>query len=288
MTDATAAASDDFVEITVDAPEPVETLEVTPDEPKPGENLQDLDKSDDEPAKEGEEAKDDPLRDDKGRYKRTYQGRVDTLTRNVHEARREAAYWQGIATQSGAKPGDSAAPTAKPTADQFEDYGDYVEALTDWKVADRERTNVQSQTEKAAGAVESSRNDLWGAKVSEAKTTIADFDAVMEKADTPTKPHVADAIMDADRGPELLYHLARNPEIVGKLNEMSPYRAAIELGRIEATLEAPAEKPKPRETTTSKAPAPITPVQPGSSAAKDPSKMSMDEYTAYRKANGVR
>lgn len=274
-------ASDDFVEITTDAPEQVAELEVTPAEGTVEEVTDDKAESEEKT----DEAKKEQLRDEEGRFKGSVQDRIDklTLARRTAERERDAA----VAQLQKANTGSNAAPTSKPTADQFEDYGDYVEALTDWKVADRERTNNTARATTAAETAETHRQEEWGAKIGAAKASIADFDAVMDKADTPTLPHVAQALMDADRGPELLYHLAQNPDLVGKLNDMSPYRAAIELGKLEATLEAPAEKPKPRETSTSKAPAPITPVQPGSSASKDPSKMSMDEYAAFRKANGV-
>lgn len=231
-----------------------------------------------------------PLPDEATKPKKGAEARIGELTRARREAERTAEYWKGIATRNGAPTGDDAAPASKPTPDDFEDYGEYVEALTDWKVADRERKSADANAKTAETSVETHRAAEWGAKIGEAKAIHADFDAVMDKADTPTLPHVAQAIMDADRGPELLYHLANNPEIVDRLNEMSPYRAAMELGRIEDKLPSAAKAPPtpPRETTQSKAPAPITPVAPGSTTTKDPTKMDMEEYKAFRAKQGIR
>lgn len=279
----------EFVEISVTAaPEENATdLEVKPavEEPE-GEKPADAEKPE---LKDGEEGGDKPpLPEDATKPKKGAEARIGELTRARREAERAVDYWKGIATRNGAPTGDDAAPTSEPVADDFEDYGEFVKAAARWAYADEQRKTVDTNADTAAKAVETHRAAEWGAKIGEAKTIFADFDAVMDKADTPTLPHVAQAIMDADRGPELLYHLASNPEIVEKLNDMSPYRAAMELGRIEATLAAPAEAPKPRETTQSKAPAPITPVQAASSATKDPAKMSQDEYMAWRTSQGVR
>lgn len=228
---------------------------------------------------------DEALREERAKGKNGAQGRIAELTRLRREAEREAEHWKGIATQNGAKPGDSAAPASKPNADDFEDYGEFVEALTDWKVAERERATASTRAEAAEKTVAETRDAEWGARIGAVKATIPDFDAVMEKADTPTAPHVAAAIMEADRGPELLYHLAAHPEIVEKLNDLSPYRAAVELGRIEASLGetvAPAPPPPPEPKKPSNAPAPITPVKGGTATTKDPAKMDMAEYKAWR------
>ena len=88
--------------------------------------------------------------------------------------------------------------------------------------------------------------------------------------------------MDADAGPSLAYHLAKNPDVAARLNAMTPTRAAIELGRIETTLTAPAVK------VPSNAPTPITPIPPQASGRTvDLSKASMEDYIAERKRQGA-
>lgn len=280
MTEETTTPVDDGpTEIILD-PSPPEAVEsVTNEEPAEEEAAA-------EPEGEGEKEGDEeaPLPDEKEKGKKGAQARFDELTRRLHEAERRAARLEAAAAKSHPAEG---AP-ARPTSDQFDDYGDYVEALTDWKVGQNANKQATTEAEEAAKDVSDQRGHLWGAKIEAAKTLMPDFDTVMEKADAPTAPHVASAIMDAERGPELLYYLASNPEVVAKLNNMGSTRAAIELGRIEATLEAPAKPEPPRDTTTTKAPTPITPVTPGQTTTKDPSKMNMDEYVAYRKAQGIR
>lgn len=229
---------------------------------------------------EGEEGEEEaPLRDEKGRFKGA-EARIAELTRLRREAERERDYFKGLASPDQAR--STADAATKPTPAQFEDYGDYVEALTDWKADQRDAKRSESDASRSAQRADQLRGQEWQTKVSATSATIADYNEVVGKSELPVAGHVAEALMDADRGPELAYHLAQNPEVMGKLNDMSPARAAIELGKIEATLgETPAK-------ATTKAPAPITPVRSGSSTTKDPAKMDMAEYTAYRAKMGIR
>lgn len=238
---------------------------------------------------EGDGEKDEALRDKRGRFKGGAEGRIAELTRHKHDALRraeaaeaEVARLKGNATQNGALPGSDA---AKPNPDDFEDYGEYVEALTDWKADRREAQRADKAATSAAEEAANARNAEWSAKVAATTAVLPDYEEVAGKSDIQVRDHVVDAIMDADRGPELVYHLAQNPDVAERLNAMSPARAAIELGKIEASLgeaAAPAKAEPPAKKTTT-APAPITPVKPGATTAKDPAKMSQDEYNEWRK-----
>jgi hypothetical protein len=126
------------------------------------------------------------------------------------------------------------------------------------------------------------RDRAWEAREAQTKASIPDYDAVVPVSTVPIKPHVVEALMDADAGPSLAYHLAKNPDVAARLNAMTPTRAAIELGRIETTLTAPAVK------VPSNAPTPITPITPQASGRTvDLSKASMEDYIAERKRQGA-
>ena len=92
-----------------------------------------------------------------------------------------------------------------------------------------------------------------------------------------------DIIKDSDNPPELIYFLGKNPDELEKLGDMSPAQATRYIGRLEARLTT--EQPATTKKVTS-APKPIDPLGTGKTAAgsKDPEKMSMEEYAAYRKA----
>lgn len=278
----------EFVEINLmpePAPEGGETAKPEGDEAPAGEGEE---KPEGEAKPEGEDGEgegdgegDDAeaLRDDKGRYKNRSEARIAELTRARRTAERERD--EAIARLNGARdPAKAASP--KPTPDDFEDYGEYVEALTDWKADQRETARAGTDAERAAERASTVRNEQWSAKIDQTAATLPDYNEVVGKSDIPIANHVADALMDADRGPELAYHLAKNPDVATRLNEMSPMRAAVELGKIEASLEKAAPPLPPPAKKPSNAPAPITPVKSGSTTAKDPAKMDMAEYKAWR------
>lgn len=223
-------------------------------------------------------------RDEKGKFKSPIQDRFDALTRAKHEAEREAAYWR-----QRANPVQEEAPQKEPAVEDFKDYGDYVKAQTKWEVTQAIKADRAAAAQEAAKAaeqrVQETKAQTFAERQATAKTSIPDYDAVVGAADVPIAPHLGEAILDSDKGPELVYHLAKNPAEAARLSALLPLAAARELGRIEATLGQSSSPAKP----VTKAPAPMKPTSgTGSSATTDPSKMSHEEYRAYRAKQGAR
>lgn len=230
-------------------------------------------------------------RDEKGRFKGV-QPRIDELTRKRHEAEREAAYWKGVATQGKAPQPSADQPAAnpKPTPDQFDDYGDYIEALTEWKAEEKISKALTEREAKAAQQQQAqTRATTWEQRQAQARAAMPDYDAVLGASDAPVAAHVAEAIQDSEHGPALAYHLAKNPDLLDRLNGLSPRAADRELGRLEERLSSkpaepgtqPAAEPAPAKTTQAPKPAAVTSSQ-GRTIAQDPSKMTMAEYEAFR------
>jgi hypothetical protein len=261
--------------------EPVPTAQETPPEAK----LEEGKEPEATAQQEARQPETDKPRDEKGQFKSPVQDRIDELTRARREAEREAAYWRQRA-QPAEEP---VAPKAKPSADQFKDYGEYVEALADWKadqkVSEALKARDNETAQSAAQRVQETKAQTFVERQAAAKTSIPDYDAVVGAADVPIAPHLGEAILDSDKGPELVYHLAKNPAEAARLSAMSPLAAARELGRIEATLGQQAAPAKP----VTKAPAPMKPTAGGgTSATTDPSRMSHEEYRAWRAKQGAR
>jgi hypothetical protein len=85
---------------------------------------------------------------------------------------------------------------------------------------------------------------------------------------------VIDAIFHEPLGHELAYELARTPDDLRRLASLSPVAAAREVGKRLTRLEAASSGPaKTTEPPTSKAKAPIKPVDAAPLAASD------DDYT---------
>lgn len=163
----------------------------------------------------------------------------------------------------------------RPARDKYANDEDWVEAVTDWKLEKREREVVQQQQQAKAKTVADKTENIYA----EAQK-IPGFDR--EAFDElPLTPAIANALIDSDVPAKLMHHLASHPEEAERIAGLSPARQAAEIGKLETKL---ASAPK-----VSNAPAPIKPIGTrGSATNSDPSKMTMEEYAAFRKQAGAR
>jgi hypothetical protein len=228
---------------------------------------------------EGQQGQEQQQRDEQGRFKPGVQRRIDELTRQRHEAERRASELEQRLQQlqSGTQ-SSGQAPATKPDPRQFEDYGDYVAALTKYEAAqllgqrDQQQAQaLQQQRQQLTQQAEQARAEAWTERQTAARTALPDYDTVMAAAaNVHVSAAVQDALLDSDRGPELAYHLAKNPAEAQRLNGLSPRQVDREIGRLEERLSRPATPP------VSKAPPPLKPLGGGGSgvanATPDPSK----------------
>lgn len=151
----------------------------------------------------------------------------------------------------------------KPKPEQFSDMFEYAEALSEWTADKRIREEkVKEQAQKAEQERQKTM-DTWSQRVSEFRGKTPDFDDMVGSADVVVSNEVRDAIFDSDVGPQILYHLAENPDVAKKLQGMTAIGALRMIGKLEAKFEEPAQPQTQRETTvkTSKAPPPINPIR---------------------------
>ena len=221
-----------------------------------------------------------------GKFKKPgVQSRIDELTRARHEADREAAYWRSLATQQGSAQTSAPAANPKPTVEQFDDYGEYVEALTDWKADQAVAKRMEADSTRKAGDV---RAQTFMERQADFVKSTPDYVEVMSNSNAPIAQHVIEAAQESDVGPQLLYHFAQNPDVLARINGMDERQANREIGRLEATLSKATVTPPPAKKIT-KAPAPAsTASSQGRSTTPDLASASMDEYMAQRKAQGAR
>ena len=167
------------------------------------------------------------------------------------------------------------ADTGRPTREQFENVDDYVEAMADWKLGQRDQQARQKQQAQQAQTLAAKTENFY----SEAEK-IPGFDR--EAFDElPLTRHIAEALIESEAPAKLMAHMAANPEEVARIASLSPARQAAEIGKLETKL---ASAPK-----VSNAPAPIKPIGTrGSGTNSEPSKMSMEEDAEYRKKSGAK
>lgn len=165
------------------------------------------------------------------------------------------------------------------------DYAAYDRARTAYEIDARQTARqLQRRAVEARVAHQAALREQVEAhqeRVEEFAEKVPDFAAALKKASAAgltASPVVERLVIESDSSAHLLYHLAKNPERLDRLNRMSEREATREIGRIEARLTLPTQK------TTTMAPPPKTPPKGGASAAPDPSKMTMEQYRKWREA----
>ena len=194
--------------------------------------------------------------------------RFEKITKQREEAREEArkereqresleAKVKELESRSQPQRAES---TEEPRPEQFTDMYEYAKALTDYKVDQRLGEEKQKVEQAKAEAQRQQVINTWAKRVESAKAEMPDFEAMVGSADVVVSNEVRDAIFESDVGPQVLYHLAENPEIAEKLQGMTVTSALRTIGKLEAQF----EKAEPQTKTVvgkSKAPAPINPIR---------------------------
>ncbi len=163
-----------------------------------------------------------------------------------------------------------------PKEDDFKgDFLAYERALT---VYEMRKANAEDRIREQSESAKSARQDAMREaaeshkeRIDEFRSKVKDFDETMRGADKlKTAQHVEELILDSDKSAHLVYHLAKNPDRLARLNQMSERDAAREIGRIESRLSLP----QPKKQTT--APKPVSTLKGG--AAPTSHDADLDAY----------
>lgn len=162
----------------------------------------------------------------------------------------------------------------KPVVDQFANTEEYSKALEDWTTEKVERDRATKEAEEREQKEQEKRAGEWKSRQDEARKEITDYDAKINASDVKVSDPIRDAIIESDVGPQLLYHLATNPDVAEKLAGLNEKAALRALYKLEVKL---GDKPAEAKTALSdvkaeisKAPAPITPLKGGGVGADTP------------------
>lgn len=194
-----------------------------------------------------------------------------------------------------AKPVEVVEALPKPKRDTFDSIEAYDVALVEWATGEARRIATQeaeegqrkaeakrasddrAKAQEAADKANAEAHKAWMKQRESAMEEFPDYVEVAEDAAVQITPQMAQAIMAADNGTRIAYHLGKNPALADKISKLPPGRQVMEIGKLEDKLNAPAPK------QISKAPPAITPIGARNSAAqKTAEQESMDEYAARR------
>jgi hypothetical protein len=242
------------------------------------------------------EVKDDAK--DKPKKKGGFQRRIDKLNAAKADAQREAEYWKrealkaagGESKNSEAKKPAPTPQEGKPNPDHFESHSEYVEALTDWKVDQKQKARDAEANRKALESEQKAILQKHTERVQSFAAKTEDFEEMVAGVEDITiSTALQELIVSSDNGPELIYELAKNRSELERIAKLSPLAAAREIGKLETRIaagQASAGEKKPEPKKITKAPKPIDPVGGGKGAVAksiDDPTLSQAEYERMRR-----
>ena len=253
--------------------------------------------SEDDPVEQHDEAQQEEQKPVKSKVDQ----RIDVLTKQREDARREAAREREAREVSDAKareleaklnPPKEVQADAKPSPSQFTDAFEYAEKLAEWSAENALRNRDKQELERKQTQERELVVKTWNTRQNTAKVELPDYEETIASSAVAVSDQVRDAILESDIGPQILYHLAKNPEIAEELKSKSTASALREIGRLEATLSGTKPTPvKPVETPSGASP-PITPIRAtkvGSLPLDSSGEFTgtYEEYKALRKAGKI-
>lgn len=214
------------------------------------------------PAQAQQEAKTEE--EQRPQRKRSFQDRIDTLTRRAREAEERAAEATRLLEEFRKPVVREQYPSedayfAEVQRRQFMEAAAQVQSQTDRSTATRHMTEVaQANAEQ------------WREAVEDAIKRIPDWTEVVSKSTARTTPEMEDAIKESEFGPEIAYYLAKHPREAERIYNLSPKAQDREIVRLEARVSASGAQTAP--VTKPSATPPINPISSSSTA-----KLSDDE-----------
>lgn len=157
----------------------------------------------------------------------------------------------------------------KPKRDDFESVEEYTEALTDFKLKEYQAAQKTASEKQKQEMSLKEKQQAHDARLESFQKETKDFDEVIENfidehGDIKFSAAMNELIVESDLGPQLIYELAKDKAFLDKVNGMSAYAAAKEIGKLEDKILAKKQETKPK----TKASAPVKPLTGGSAVIK--------------------
>lgn len=168
--------------------------------------------------------------------------REQTKDREIEELRKQLAPPPAAAAESTPTPiveapkeaAEDDKPAEKPKVENFEQYEDFVEALADWKLEERDRkirvaaatqqqTTAEQDAKAKTEAAQKAYNDRWAAHIEETKSRHADFDQVISNPEAQSSIAMNHAFRRLPHGGEVAYYLGQHPEESRRICQLTEF-----------------------------------------------------------------
>lgn len=169
----------------------------------------------------------------------------------------------------------------KPRREDFNDPDAYDAALIAHAKAQGEREGAnraqQEALQRTNQETATKAITAFQERIQTFTTEAPDYLEITNDPDLQISPVMSQIIVGDEKGPQIAYHLGKNPAEAARIAALSPPQQVYEMGKLSVTVGKPA-------VNLSRAPAPIARLRSNNAADKDPSQMSGDEYYAHRMA----
>lgn len=191
-------------------------------------------------------------------------------------------------------------PDPEPQPGQFADVGEYAKALKEWTADNTRREDAKKAQDERTAKERESIGKAWSERQAAYKAANPEYEKTISESSVKVSDVVRDAIVESEAGPQILEHLAKNPDVADKIGQMTVGRALKEIGKLEAKLGGEVRDQKDAKAEVrnavaeiSKAPAPITPLRGANAPATtlrgtDEFHGTFEEYKAKRAAGKIR
>ncbi|MEE9905541.1 MAG: hypothetical protein K4305_08985 [Chlorobium sp.] len=189
-------------------------------------------------------------------HKPRLQKRIDRLTKEKHDLRRENEDLKAKLSQ-GKPEGDA---DNEPDITDFDNFDDYQKAKKEFNQRQNGDQPAQKAEEAPAQKLPVEVLDALGVirdSIDDGKRKYADFEQVINADDFFQTNEMVTAIAECDKPEDITYYLATHKDESARIAGLSPAAQAKEIGKIEARLAAAPLKPTKKITA---APPPIDPV----------------------------
>jgi len=221
-----------------------------------------------------------------------YKKRIDELTKDKHDARRQAERLEQMLEKQEQilrqySPIQDQAPSlAPPEPSQFAggQYDPrYMDAMMQYTresaVMEAKQAVAQEYEQRARVQTQQVAQAKLETAEAAARVRYADYDSIIERITSDPilaqNQTIREAILGMENGPDIAYQLGRNLDVAYEISNMSPIQAGMRLALIIR-----------QDAKSSTAPKPIKPINGtgGTNNVKSYSEMSTSEYIAARNA----
>jgi len=227
-------------------------------------------------AKELEEKETPPEEEGKKKTAGKVQERIDKLTWEKWEAKREAEQLRKEleefrnTTKSTVVPAQRPIP---PVEDDFDDPNEYRKARVKYEdeifAWNETRRNTELEKQRSQESFQESLK-AFNKRAERMRAKYPDFD---EAISAPIfSPAVSQEVLDSEYGAEIGYYLAKNPDEALRLSSLPPSKVAKEIGKLEIRFSSFTKK------TVSTAPPPINPVNGNEVVKRSIEEMPIEDF----------